>query len=69
MALKKLVGNNVKERIKEFDNLDTGDFFVEDGCFYVKTDGLEALNLNEGRYEDFDSSNKVHQVRVFAVVP
>lgn len=67
MALKKLV-DNAKERIKEFDNLDTDDFFVEDGCLYVKTDGLEALNLNEGRYEDFDSSNKVHQVRVFAVV-
>lgn len=67
MALKKLV-DNAKERIKEFDNLNTGDFFVEDGCLYVKTDGVEALNLNEGRYEDFDSSNKVHQVRVFAVV-
>ena len=68
MALKKLVDNNAKKRMKEFDNLDIGDFFVEDGCFYVKTDSLEALNLNEGRYKDFDSSNKVHQVRVFAVV-
>lgn len=68
MALKKLVGDYVEERIKEFDSLDTGDFFVEDGCLYVKTDGLEALNLNEGRYEDFDSFYKVHQVRVSAIV-
>lgn len=68
MALKRLIGNDVKERLKEFDNLDTGDFFVEDGCLYVKTDGLEALNLNEGRYEDFDSFLKVHQVRVSAII-
>lgn len=68
MALKKLVGNNVEGRIKEFDSLDTGDFFVEDGYLYVKTDGLEALNLNEGRYEDFDSSYKVHQVEVSAII-
>lgn len=68
MALKKLVGDNVEERIKEFDSLDTGDFFIEDGYLYVKTDGLEALNLNEGRYEDFDSSYKVHQVEVSAII-
>lgn len=67
MALKKLVGNNAEGRIKEFDSLDTGDFFVEDGYLYVKTDGLEALNLNEGRYEDFDSSYEVHQVEVSAI--
>lgn len=68
MALKKVVENYVEERIKEFDSLDTGDFFIEDGYLYVKTDGLEALNLNEGRYEDFDSSYKVHQVEVSAIV-
>lgn len=68
MALKKLVGDHVKEHIKKFDSLDTGDFFIEDSCLYVKTDGLEALNLNEGRYEDFDSFYKVHQVRVSAIV-
>lgn len=68
MALKKLVGDNVEGRIKEFDSLDTGDFFIEDGYLYVKTDGLEALNLNEGRYEDFDSSYKVHQVEVSAII-
>lgn len=68
MALKKVVENYVEERIKEFDSLDTGDFFVEDGYLYVKTDGLEALNLNEGRYEDFDSSYKVHQVEVSAII-
>ena len=68
MALKKLVGDNVEGRIKEFDSLDTGDFFIEDGYLYVKTDGLEALNLNEGRYEDFDSSYKVHQAEVSAII-
>ena len=68
MALKKLVGDNVEGRIKEFDSLDTGDFFIEDGYLYVKTDGLEALNLNEGRYEDFDSSYKVHQVEVSVII-
>ena len=68
MALKKVVENYTEERIKEFDSLDTGDFFVEDGYLYVKTDGLEALNLNEGRYEDFDSSYKVHQVEVSAII-
>ncbi|MEE1251067.1 MAG: hypothetical protein UHU19_17820 [Lachnospiraceae bacterium] len=68
MALKKVVENYVEERIKEFDSLDTGDFFIEDGYLYVKTDGLEALNLNEGRYEDFDSSYKVHQVEVSAII-
>ena len=68
MALKKVIENYTEERIKEFDSLDTGDFFVEDGYLYVKTDGLEALNLNEGRYEDFDSSYKVHQVEVSAIV-
>ena len=68
MALKKVVENYVEERIKEFDSLDTGDFFVEDGYLYVKTDGLEALNLNEGHYEDFDSSYKVRQVEVSAII-
>ena len=68
MALKKIVENCAEERIKEFDSLDTGDFFVEDGYLYVKTDGLEALNLNEGRYEDFDSSYKVSQVEVSVIV-
>lgn len=68
MALKKVAENYVEERIKEFDSLDTGDFFVEDGYLYVKTDGLEALNLNKGRYEDFDSSYKVHQVEVSAII-
>ena len=68
MALKKVVENYVEERIKEFDSLDTGDFFIEDGYLYVKTDGLEALNLNEGRYEDFDSSYKVHQVEVSVII-
>lgn len=68
MALKKVVENYVEERIKEFDSLDTGDFFIEGGYLYVKTDGLEALNLNEGRYEDFDSSYKVHQVEVSAII-
>ena len=68
MALKKVVENYTEERIKEFDSLDTGDFFVEDGYLYVKTDGLEALNLSEGRYEDFDSSYKVHQVEVSAII-
>lgn len=29
MTLKKLVDNNAKERIKEFDNLDTGDFLLK----------------------------------------
>ena len=67
MALKKVVENYAEECIKEFDSLDTGDFFVEDGYLYVKTDRLEALNLNEGRYEDFDSSYKVHQVEVSAI--
>lgn len=68
MALKKVVENYAEELIKEFDSLDTGDFFVEDGYLYVKTDGLEALNLSEGRYEDFDSSYKVHQVEVSAII-
>lgn len=68
MALKKVVENYAEERIKEFDSLDTGDFFVEDDYLYVKTDGLEALNLSEGRYEDFDSSYKVHQVEVSAII-
>lgn len=68
MALKKIVENYAEERIKEFDSLDTGDFFIEDDYLYVKTDGLEALNLNKGRYEDFDSSYKVHQVEVSAIV-
>ena len=68
MALKKLEADNVQERIKKFDDLDTGDFFVEDDCLYVKTDGLEALNLSEGHYEDFDDSNEVHQVDVLAIV-
>ena len=68
MALKKVVENYAEERIKEFDSLDTGDFFIEDDYLYVKTDGLEALNLSEGRYEDFDSSYKVHQVEVSAII-
>lgn len=68
MALKKLEADNVQEQIKKFDDLDTGDFFVENDCLYVKTDGLEALNLNEGHYEDFDDSYKVHQVDVLAIV-
>ena len=68
MALKKVVENYAEERIKEFDSLDTGDFFIEDGYLYVKTDGLEALNLNEGHYEDFDSSYEVHQVEVSAII-
>ena len=68
MALKKVIENYAEERSKEFASLHTGDFFVAHRYLYVKTDGLEALNLNEGHYEDFDSSYKVHQVEVSAIV-
>ena len=68
MALKKVVENYAEERFKEFNSLHTGDFFVENGCLYVKADGLKALNLRKRRYEDFYSCYKVRQVEVSAIV-
>ena len=68
MALKKVVENYAEECFKEFDSLHTGDFFVENGCLYVKADGLEALNLSKRRYENFYSSYTVHQVEVSAII-